>query len=123
MVNINRLIKSFKYSLKGISKVFWEEQNFRVHTVATLLVLILAVYFKITVLEFIILVLLIGLVLILEIVNSMFERLLDLIKPRIHGYVEDIKDMAASIVFIGACVSVVIGVLIFLPYIIAKFIK
>jgi diacylglycerol kinase len=46
---------------------------------------------------------------------------LDLIKPRIHVYVEDIKDMAASIVFIGACVSVVIGVLIFLPYLVKLF--
>jgi len=123
MVNPTRLIKSFKYSLKGISKVFREEQNFRIHTLATLAVLLLALYFKITILEFIILVLLIGWVLILEIVNSIFERLLDLIKPRIHGYVEDIKDMAASIVFIGACVSIVIGLLIFLPYIIVKFIK
>jgi diacylglycerol kinase len=56
---------------------------------------------------------------ILEIVNSIFERLLDLIKPRIHNYVEDIKDMASAIVFIGACVSFIIGLLIFLPYIIA----
>ena len=123
MVKLTRLIKSFKYSLKGLGKVFWEEQNFRIHTIATLAVLLLALYFKITIIEFIILVLLIGLVLILEIVNSIFERLLDLIKPRIHGYVEDIKDMAASIVFIGACTAMIIGLLIFLPYIIAKFIK
>lgn len=121
MVNLSRLIKSFKYSLKGIGKVFREEQNFRIHTLATLAVLLLALYFKISVWEFIILILLIGLVLILEIVNSIVERLLDLIKPRIHTYVEDIKDMAASIVFIGACISVIIGLLIFLPHIILLF--
>lgn len=116
MVKINRLIKSFKYSLKGIGKVFREEQNFRIHSFITLLVLLLAWLLKIQLVEFIILILLIGLVLILEIVNSIIERLLDLIKPRIHNYVEDIKDMASSIVFIGALVSALIGILIFLPY-------
>jgi diacylglycerol kinase len=119
MVKISRLVKSFKYSLKGLVKVFKEEQNFRIHTVATLLVLLLALLLKIKVIEFIILLLLIGLVMILEIVNSIVERLLDLIKPRIHNYVEDIKDMASAIVFIGACASFIIGLLIFLPYIIA----
>jgi undecaprenol kinase len=116
MVKLNRLVKSFSYSFKGLVKVFREEQNFRIHTVATLLVLLLAWLLKIKVIEFIILILLIGLVLILEIVNSIVERLLDLIKPRIHNYVEDIKDMASSIVFIGAFVSALIGLLIFLPY-------
>jgi undecaprenol kinase len=117
MIDIKRLLKSFKYSLTGLIKVFREEQNFRIHTAATLLVLVLAWYFQIQLIEFIILLMLIGLVLILEIVNSIFERLLDLIKPRIHTYVEDIKDMAAALVFIGACLSVIIGLLIFLPYI------
>jgi len=118
MVKIKRLLKSFKYSLKGLVKVFGEEQNFRIHTLAMVLVLVLAWYLKVTITEFIILILLIGLVLILEIVNSIVERLLDLIKPRIHNYVEDIKDMAAAIVFIGAVISVIIGLVIFLPYLV-----
>lgn len=117
MLDIKRLSKSFKYSLTGLVKVFREEQNFRIHTAATLLVLFLAWYFQIQIWEFIVLLMLIGLVLILEIVNSIFERLLDLIRPRIHNYVEDIKDMAAALVFIGAALSVIIGLLIFLPYI------
>ncbi|MCX6740134.1 MAG: diacylglycerol kinase family protein [Candidatus Parcubacteria bacterium] len=120
MVSIRRLIKSFKYSLSGIAKVFKEEQNFRIHTLATILVLALAFYFKVSVLEFIILLILVSWVLILEIVNSIIERLLDMMKPRLHSYVEDIKDMAASIVFISAGVSALIGLLIFLPYILAR---
>ncbi len=116
MVNLSRLAKSLKYSLKGIAKVFKEEQNFRIHSLAAILVLLLAWLLKVSILEFVILLLLICLVLILEIVNSIVERLLDMIKPRLHVYIEDIKDMSAAIVFLGAGTAAIIGMMIFLPH-------
>ncbi|MCX6743322.1 MAG: diacylglycerol kinase, partial [Candidatus Parcubacteria bacterium] len=106
----------------GLNKVFWEEQNFRLDFILALAVILLAVILKIAIWEFIILVLVIALVLILEIINSIFERLLDLLKPRIHQYVKDIKDMTAAAVFIAALAAVLIGLLIFLPYLV-NFIK
>jgi len=121
MISIKRLGKSFKYALVGIKKVFVEEQNFQIHLVVTAIVLILAVYFNIEIWQFIILLLLVALMLILEIINSIVERLIDLLKPRIHEYVKDIKDMAAAIVFIGAFIAILIGIMIFVPYIILKF--
>ncbi len=123
MINLRRLGKSFKYASWGLQKVWWEEQNFRIHIIVALIILLLAIYLQIQVWQFIILLLIIGLVLILEIINSIFERLLDLLKPRIHQYVKDIKDMTAAIVFIGALIAFLIGILIFLPYIINLFIK
>ena len=45
MVKFKRLLKSFKYAGAGLKKVFWEEQNFRVQLVITLIVLILAITF------------------------------------------------------------------------------
>jgi diacylglycerol kinase len=116
-----RLIKSFKYALQGLKKVFLEEQNFRIHSIIALLVIILGFYFQIRIWEWIIIILLITIILILEIINSIFERLLDLIKPRIHEYVGDIKDMTATAVLVGAVASVIVGLIIFLPYILAKF--
>lgn len=121
MVEHARLIKSFKYALLGFKKVFLEEQNFRIHSLIALVVIILGFYFQITVWQWIIVILLIALILILEIINSIFERLLDLIKPRIHEYVGDIKDMTAAVVFVGAVAAVFIGLIIFLPYIFQKF--
>jgi len=123
MINLKRLLKSFKYALLGLGKVFWQEQNFRIHLIFTVIVLILAVYFQIQIWQFIILIFIIALVLILEIINTIFERLLDLLKPRIHQYVADIKDMTAAMVFIGALAAFIAGVLIFLPYIVKAFIK
>lgn len=121
MVEHRRLLKSFQFAFLGLKKVFLEEQNFRIHSVIALLVIILGFYLQISVLEWIIIILLIALILILEIINSIFERLLDLIKPRIHEYVGDIKDMTAAAVFIGAIIAALIGIIIFLPHIIDKF--
>jgi len=123
MIRFKRLFKSFKYALTGLNKVFWEEQNFRIDLIIAILILWLAVFLKIMVWQFIILVLVIALVLILEIINSIFERFVDLLKPRIHEYVKDIKDMTAAAVFIGALASIIIGILIFLPYIVARFFR
>lgn len=123
MVNLGRLLLSFKYAFKGLNKVFWEEQNFRVHIFMAVSVLLLALYYKIEVWQFIILIIIIALVLTLEIINSIVERLLDLLKPRLHQYVKDIKDMTAAAVFIGALTAVIVGLLIFLPYILAGLFK
>ena len=116
MVKCKRLCKSFKYALAGLKKVWQEEQNFRVHTLVTIIVLVLAFYFQIEVWQLIILILLIALVLILEIINSIMERFVDILKPRIHQYVKDIKDMGAAVVFVGALTAIIIGLIIFLPY-------
>jgi len=123
MINFRRLGQSFKYAIAGWNKVFWAEQNFRIHSLAALLVLILAIWFQITVFDFIIIIFIIGFVFILEIVNTIFERLLDLVKPRLHSYVHDIKDMTAAIVLIGSIVAAIVGFLIFYPYFLALLIK
>ena len=123
MIKFRRLLKSFKYAFTGLGKVFWEEQNFRLDLIIALVIMILAIYLEIKTWEFIILILIVSLVLILEIINTIFERLIDLLRPRIHQYVKDIKDMTAAAVFIGALASVLIGLLIFLPPIINKFFK
>jgi diacylglycerol kinase len=121
MINFKRLAKSFKYALSGLSKFWQEEQNFQVHSIITVIVLLLAWYFQIAIWQLIILILLIALVLILEIINSIIERFIDLLKPRLHEYVKDVKDMGAALVFVGALTAVIVGLIIFLPYFIQLF--
>ncbi len=116
MSSIKRIFKSFHYAWSGLSKIFWEERNFRIDLIIAVIVLFLSIFLQIKVWEFIIIVLIVSFVLVLEILNTIFERFTDLLKPRIHEYVKDIKDMTASAVLIGAIASVIIGLLIFLPY-------
>ena len=115
--DFNRSTKSFIYAAKGIKTVWKEEQNFRFHSVVAILVLLLAVVLRVQKIEFIILILVISSVLTLELVNTMFERLIDILKPRVHDYSKVIKNISSGIVFLVAITSVVVGIIIFYPYI------
>ena len=116
MINTKRLIKSFKYAFKGLFKTFKEEQNLRIQSIAACFVVFLAIYFNITRTEWMFLVFVIGLVILMEIANSAIERVTDILKPRIHDYVKEIKDIAAAGVMVASLIALVIGILIFWPY-------
>ncbi|TAK03251.1 diacylglycerol kinase family protein [Patescibacteria group bacterium] len=115
MIEIRRLFKSFRYALHGIRVVFRDEQSFRLQAIAGLAVVASALVLHVRTTEFILLVLLIGAVLTLELVNSVFERIVDGFKPRLHPVVGDIKDIMAATVLIASLVAAVVGLVIFVP--------
>jgi diacylglycerol kinase len=84
--------------------------------VAGLIVLILALYFNVKVWEAVALLLVIMLVLVLELINSIFERIVDVLKPRMHPYVEVVKDIMSATVLIASLGAIIVGILIFYPY-------
>lgn len=116
MASLGQLKKSFSYAAKGIMVVAKEEQNFRIQLAIGVLVVALMFALGLRTSEKALLTLAIVLVLVLELVNSIFERLVDMMKPRIHHYVEDIKDIMAGTVLVASVGSLLIGALIFWPY-------
>ncbi len=122
MFSLDRLTRSFKYAGRGLWQVFREEQSFRIQVALGLLVLILALCFRVKTWEAIALLLVIVMVLVLELINSIFERMVDVLKPRMHPYVETVKDIMAATVLIASIGALVVGLLIFYPYL-AKFFK
>lgn len=116
MFSPTQLGKSFKYALKGLSRVAAEEQNFRIQLIVAAAVVGGMFIFDLTFGERALLTLAIVLVLVLELLNSIFERMVDILKPRIHHYVEDIKDIMAGTVLVASVGAVIIGYLIFWPY-------
>lgn len=121
MVKLDKLAKSFRYAARGIARVVREEQNFRVEMAIALVVVGLMFIFDLKAAERAIITLAIILVLVLELMNSIFERVVDLLKPRIHHYVEDIKDIMAGAVLVASVGSVLIGLLIFWPHLAVLF--
>lgn len=117
MFSLKRLIRSFRYASRGLVRVFREEQSFRVQTTAGLLVLILALIFHVKIWEAVALLLVIMMVLVLELINSVFERVVDVLKPRMHPYVETVKDIMAAVVLISSVGAILIGFLILGPYV------
>lgn len=115
MSDMPRLFKSVMYAGKGLGKTWRQEGNFRFETLATVSVLLAAWLLDFDLVSFAILVLTCGLVLALEIVNTMIERMSDLLKPRLDHYVKEIKDLSAAAVFVASLVAVVVGLCLFLP--------
>lgn len=121
MFNGKRLIQSFSYALKGLKYVWQNEQNFRLQVLIAIVVYTAMIIVEVTLAEAIILSMLILFVLVLELVNTIFEKMVDILQPRIHTYVEVIKDMMAAAVFIASIGSSIVGLLIFVPHIIDWF--
>ena len=119
MIDVNKLKKSFKYAFKGIRVVFVEEQSFRVQVFVASAVIVAMLALGLSKFEMALITLAIVIVLVLELMNSIFERMVDMMKPRIHHYVEDIKDIMAGSVLVASLGAGLIGILIFWPYLIA----
>ena len=116
MLRIKRLFKSFTYAFKGLKRTFIEEQNFQIQTIVGIFVIILGLYFRISRIEWCFIIFTIGTVMLMELANSAVERVADILKPRIHDYVKEIKDIMAAAVFLASMSAVIIGLIIFLPY-------
>lgn len=121
MLSFGRLIRSFTYAGKGLKQVLREEQSFRIQIFSAIAVLILSLCFGIKVWEAVALLLVIIMVLVLELINSVFERVVDVLKPRMHPDVETIKDIMAAVVLISSVGAVFIGLLILGPYFVQFF--
>jgi diacylglycerol kinase len=119
MISVKRLFKSFTYAGRGLAKTWREEQNLQIHTVSALVAVALGYVLQISRIEWLVLILTILLVVLMEIVNSAVERVTDILKPRIHGYVKEIKDIMAAAVMLASIGAFVVGLLIFGPPILA----
>lgn len=113
-----RLINSFKYAFDGLKYAFIYEQNLTVHILATIIVLIIGFLFKISILEWLVLFLIIGLVIATELINTSIEATIDLITDEINPLAKIAKDTAAAAVLIFGLTALIVGGLIFIPKII-----
>lgn len=106
---------SFGYAFQGISKAFKSEPNFRIHLIAGTLAILIARFLEFTKNEWLILLLTIGLVIIIELINTVIETITDLVSPRYSPRAKIIKDVSAAAVMISAILAVIVGVVLFLP--------
>jgi undecaprenol kinase len=112
-----RLWKSFTFAITGIKTALWTERNMRIHLLVSVLVILCAVFFSISKLEWLFILIAIGGIFSLELINTAIERVVDLITDEYHPLAKQAKDVAAGAVFIYAIMAVIIGLLIFLPHV------
>ena len=112
----NQFIRSLKHASQGF-KFVWRENNFKIQMIIALVVIILMFVFDLSRLERVALILVIISVLILEALNTIFEHLSDVLKPRLHDYIKIIKDIMAAVVLMASIAAIIIGCMIFWPHI------
>ena len=116
MNELQKRIKSFGYAFQGIAKRLKKEHNAWIHCAAIVLVTLAGFHFGITPTEWCIVTLCFGMVLAAEGFNTAIERLVDLVSPDYHPIAGDVKDIAAGAVLICAIAAAIIGIIVFLPY-------
>lgn len=104
---------SLRHARRGLKTIFFSERNFRNHLSIGIVVLLFAWWKNISLDHWLILVLVIALVLILEIINSSLERLVDILAPQTHQVAKEIKDSMAAMVLVAAIMAVLLGIMIF----------
>jgi diacylglycerol kinase len=115
--NFKKLIRSFHYAFRGVIRLLSTEQNARIHLTFTIIVGILAYVLGVTRVEMAILFIAIIMVFAMEIINTSFEKLCDLIDQNHNPVIAAVKDGMAGAVLIASVIAAVVAVLIFLPYI------
>lgn len=114
---MNRLARSFSYAWKGIIFAVKHEKNFQVEVTVGAFIIAAMLILPLSGLERALIIFSVALVLALELANTALEKVMDLLKPRIHPYVRVIKDMMAGAVLLTSLAAVAIGIAIFLPYV------
>ena len=115
---MKRFFLSFKYAFEGIIFALKSERNIKIHLLAACIVVGLGFYFHIQKYEWLILILTIGIMIVVELINTAIERTVDLASAEFHPLAKQAKDIAASACLVFAICSLIIGFIIFLPKII-----
>lgn len=105
----------FRHALDGVKEGFLSERSMRIHCVSAVVVIILGFVLRISTGEWIACVILIGLVISSELLNTALEHLVDICSPELNPRAKRVKDTAAGSVLIVSLVAAVAGLIIFLP--------
>ena len=111
----NPLYKSFGYAFEGIFAGIRGERNMKIHCFAAVCVIVAGVLFHISVTEWCICLVLFGLSLSLELVNTAIEAVVDFVTEDKKPLAKLAKDTAAGAVLIAAVMAAMAGLLIFVP--------
>ncbi|WP_248327178.1 diacylglycerol kinase family protein [Aquimarina acroporae] len=105
------------YAFKGAVLLLKTEPSIQVQTGIAIVMTVLGFYFDISSTEWMLQIFAIGLVMSIEGLNTTAEAIADFIHPDFHDKIGFIKDVAAGAVFIAAITAIIIGAIIYIPYI------
>ncbi len=108
-------IDSVKNCLDGINYTITHENNFKREIILGIIAVILSAVLKISILEWVIVLLLINFVLVCELINTALEKAVDLYTKEFNQTAKIVKDVASATVLVMSIFSAIIGAIIFIP--------
>jgi diacylglycerol kinase (ATP) len=112
---------SFRYAAQGLVYGFRSQRNFRIHVVTGAVVFTLGLWLSLPTAQLAVLVLTVAAVLVLELINTATEAVVDLaIGRQFHPLARIAKDCAAAAVLVAALASLLIAVLLLAPPLLAR---
>jgi len=121
MINFKLIIRSIGHALDGLIYVLKTQNNARFHLLATVLVILLSFFLRLSLVEWCLILLAISLVWMAECFNTSLEKLFDLVNTDPHPLIKAGKDSGAAAVLISAFLSIVIGVFTLGPHLFSFF--
>jgi len=115
MISPKKFTVALSHAYNGFIYLFNTQNNFRIHLIISTLVVMLGILLRINRFEWLTILLVIGLIWIVEAINTVFERLFDLLDETYNPIVKVGKDVAAATVLFSAILSVIVGLIIFIP--------
>lgn len=112
---LHERVRSLKYAFLGIKIAWMEEANFRFEIVCAVIAIFLSWFLSVSRIEFMTLLLAIGLMLTAELLNTALEEFCDMVKAEHDPHVAKIKDLAAGAVFVAGWAAILVGLIIFIP--------
>jgi diacylglycerol kinase (ATP) len=109
-------LRSFRYAGAGVATMLRSQHNAWIHAAATIAVVAGGAYLGISAIDWCLLVMATVSVWVAEALNTAFEFLCDVASPAFHPLVKKSKDVAAGAVLIAAIGAVIVGTLVFVPY-------
>jgi diacylglycerol kinase len=113
---------SVRHAVDGLIWALKTQPNYQIHLLLSLLAIFGSIFFKITYIEFLLIIFLITVGLVIETLNTGLEQTTDAIDKKIREDIKIAKDVAAAAMLLYAIGSLIISCLIFVPRIINLFI-
>lgn len=111
-----KFLLGFRYAFWGLAHLWREQLNVKVHATATILVIGLGFFLQVSRLDWLALILAIGLVLTAEALNTAIEHLADAVTTEQHPLIGKAKDVGAGAVLLAAITAALVAVLVYVPY-------
>lgn len=108
--------KSLKYAFHGISEAWMHHINFRRQVLIGLAATLIGFVLDLSTVEWVLLIIVIGLVLMAELINTAVEEVVNLVTREHRQEAKIAKDVSAGMVLLAAVTSLIVGLFIFVPY-------